>query len=125
MCCLVVVSVRDPQKRENRPEGNRAANSIKYQAGEPSHSLADIPGLDTMTGRAQRIALAYYESGHLDGYAAGFAAAEAAQAEIERRAAASAGIIARGIPFADLCERRGEPERAEAQRRTLAERGIA
>lgn len=78
-----------------------------------------------MTDRAQHIAMEYWRSGYQYGWQAGYAAAEAAQAELDRRAAASAGVIARGIPFADLCERRGEPERAEAQRRTLAERGIA
>lgn len=116
--------MRDPQKRENRPEGNRAANSIKYQAGEPSHSLADIPGLDTMTGRAQRIALAYYESGFVNGHAAGFAAAEAEQAELDRRAGIAVSSVAKGAPYAERCERWGETERAERQRQTLAERGI-
>lgn len=33
--------------------------------------------------------------------------------------------LAQGVPYPELCERRGEPERAERARRLYAERGIA
>ena len=77
-----------------------------------------------MTPRAQHVASEYWRSGYQYGWAAGFAAAEAEQAELDRRAAAAVGIAARGIPYANLADRRGEPDRAARQRRTLAERGI-
>lgn len=44
------------------------------------------------------------------------------QEEMDRRLAAS---LAQGVPYPELCERRGEPERAERARRLYAERGIA
>lgn len=112
------------EQREGAP-GEKGAHSVKFQAGWPSSSLADVPGLDTMTDRAQHIAMEYWRSGYTFGWQAGYAAAEAAQAELDRRAAESVRVAARGTDYATLCERRGEPERAEAQRRTLAERGIA
>ena len=44
------------------------------------------------------------------------------QEEMHCRLAAS---LAQGVPYAELCERRGEPERAARARQVLAERGIA
>lgn len=44
------------------------------------------------------------------------------QEEMHRRLAAE---LTRGVPYAELCERRGEPERAARARQVLAERGIA
>lgn len=41
--------------------------------------------------------------------------------EMDRRLAAS---LARGVPYPELCELRGEPERAERARQLYAERGI-
>ncbi|MCR6491708.1 hypothetical protein [Cellulomonas sp. P24] len=35
-----------------------------------------------------------------------------------------ARMLAASPSYAELCERRGEPERAERQRRILAERGV-
>ena len=44
------------------------------------------------------------------------------QEDVDRRLAAS---LARGVPYPELCERRGEPDRAERARHLYAERGIA
>ena len=43
------------------------------------------------------------------------------QEEMHCRLAAS---LAQGVPYAELCERRGEPERAARARQVLAERGL-
>lgn len=66
----------------------------------------------------------YWRSGYTFGWQAGYAAAEADQAELDRRAAESVKVAARGTDYATLCERRGEPDRAERQRRILIGRGI-
>lgn len=44
------------------------------------------------------------------------------QEDVDRRLAAS---LASGTPYAELCELRGEPERAERARQVYTERGIA
>ena len=83
-----------------------------------------IPELAAMTTRAQHVAMEYWRSGYQYGYAAGVAAAVAEQAALDRRAAAAVSAATKGPDYATLAERRGEPERAERQRRILAERGI-
>lgn len=50
-------------------------------------------------------------------------AADAAEDEVAHRR--HAAFLAGLTPYDELAERRGEPERAEAHRRLLAERGIA
>lgn len=81
-----------------------------------------------MSARGQRVAGAYWQAGcdfgHGLGYRAGYEAAVAEQAELDRRAAAAVSTAVKHPDFATLCERRGEPERAERQRRTLVARGI-
>lgn len=115
----------DPRKRDSRPGEKATISTADYPAGVRDESiLSDIPGLDTMTPRAQRIALAYYESGHVSGYAAGFRAAEEVQAELDRRAAISAHIIAKGTDLARLAERRGEPEHAARIRARQQKNGL-
>ena len=89
------------------------------------HQPDDFPALNTMTPRAQRIALAYYERGHQDGWGRGWDAAEAEAAAIQRAAHAVAQQAAKTPTFADLCERRGQHTRATRQRAILTERGIA
>ena len=71
--------------------------------------------------------------GRRDGYAAGRAdeaderdradeiELEAWRDQVNRTASA---LVASRTPFDQLCERRGEPERAAAQRRLLAARGV-
>lgn len=69
--------------------------------------------------------MAWFEAGLVEGIEIGRRQLEdewrgtmQAGAEVARRVA-SAG------PYAALCDRRGEPERAERQRHILAERGVA
>jgi len=117
--------LRDPQRRESRPGTIRAADSEnKLQAGGPGPSVPPVPDFASMNTRGQHVAMEYWRSGYQYGWAAGFAAAEAAQAELDRRAAAVVSAATRHPDLATLAERRGEPERAERQRRILAERGI-
>ena len=63
-----------------------------------------------------------YEARRLDEAAERDAADERAR-EAEHRAYAR--FLASLTPYEELCRRRGEPERAEAHRRLLVERGIA
>ena len=81
-------------------------------------SLADLPPT------ARRIALAYYEAGLDHGYDLGYRAAQAEQ----ERAWASLAHLVRGaaavVPYDELCERRGEPERAQRQRDLMRRRGL-
>jgi hypothetical protein len=73
-----------------------------------------------------------HHEGWCEGYVVGYDVGDeqarlAVEEEWRGRMAVSAAIarqIANAGPYADLCERRGEPERAEAQRQLLAERGI-
>lgn len=66
-----------------------------------------------------------YRSGWQDGYTKGRADEEAELARLQRSAVAVTRAVAQAGSFADLAERRGEPERAGRQRELLAERGIA
>src|SRR5690625_865812 len=84
-----------------------------------------VPLLTEMTPRAQAIALAYYEAGARDGWARGYAAAEADLAAIHRAAHGIVQQAARAPDYAELCERRGEPGRAQRQREILKKRGLA
>lgn len=85
----------------------------------------DVPTLDRMNQRGRRVALAYYESGYAAGWTAGYLAAEsddaARWAEMRRMIQRTAGSPS----FAELCERRGEHERAVVSRDLLRGRGIA
>lgn len=70
-----------------------------------------------------------YIEGHKDGYAAGHEAARLEHAEAEREwfGALNHEVVRRTVntpPYAELAERRGEPERAERQRELLAARGV-
>lgn len=81
--------------------------------------------LTAMTEDARASWLAVYELGVRDGWARGYEAAEADAAEVHRRAHAVVQAAARDLPYDALAERRGESDRAERQRATLRERGIA
>lgn len=83
------------------------------------------PTLSELSPKGQAICLAYYEAGLGHGIAIG-------RREAEREATARwAGMrefcrhLASTPSYADLAERRGEPDRAARQREQLAVRGIA
>jgi hypothetical protein len=85
-------------------------------------------------GKAAYVAFKAYELG-LDlgrrerpstpDYVLGYSDAEADMAALQRWAVANARASISGPDFAALCDLRGEPDRAEAQRAILRERGIA
>ncbi len=131
-----------PPTRERRP-GRGGADSEDVQAGSPNSSTIR-PQPDGP--RARDAFLAGFDCGEhvgrtlgeLDGWRAGYAAGRAdgraeALAEVDERQATRddalvrsiAATAARGVPFADLCDRRGQHNRADAQRRALRERGVA
>lgn len=110
---------------ERRPAGNRAAENLGGDRGRAqSTATADVPSLAAMNAHATKVALAYYEAGLEHGIELGRAQAEAEMDERWRPAYEIVQAAARREPYAELCERRGEPERAERQRRLLRERGI-
>lgn len=86
---------------------------------------ATVPTLDQLPAKAQEIVLAYYESGAREGYVRGWNAAQEAERAAWRAVAVTWGRPSQRSTFAELCERRGEPEKAAAHRRLLAERGIS
>ncbi|HLS13156.1 MAG TPA: hypothetical protein VK095_01440 [Beutenbergiaceae bacterium] len=88
-------------------------------------STEHTPTLAQMNARGQRIATAYYESGVLAGIQIGRAQVETEQAALWAEVAQHVRSLAKVPAFDVLAERRGEPERAAAQRRVLADRGIA
>lgn len=81
--------------------------------------------LNRMTDDARASWLSVYELGLRDGWARGYEAAEADLAAVQARAHASVQQAARTPSYDELCDRRGEHERAERQRAILHERGIA
>ncbi|PYF99252.1 hypothetical protein SAMN05216184_108134 [Georgenia satyanarayanai] len=81
--------------------------------------------LGTMSDDARASWMAVYELGMQAGWQMGYDAAEADLSAIQRRAHATVQDVARGLPYDVLCERRGERHRAERQRQTLKERGVA
>lgn len=114
---------------KSRPAGDRAAEVNHSGGGSTAVILPEnVPEFAAMTPRGRFVAGEYWsagcEFGYASGYAAGYEAAEAAQAELERRAFSGVSAAVKHPDFATLCERRGEPERAERQRRTLVARGI-
>jgi len=70
--------------------------------------------------------LAWFEAGRVEGIAEGRRQIEAADAAdwAALRAEVMPRLLA-GIPYAVLAERRGQHDRADAQRRVLRERGVA
>ena len=114
---------------ESTPKGAHEipAKVSNVSLPEPTHAGTDdtVPTLEVMTPRARAIALAYFESGRVEGIAAG------RQLEVDEqrgRGAVSAAIAAQQArlgSFADLCEARGEIDRAARSRQILADRGIS
>lgn len=83
-----------------------------------------VPLLTDMTPAARAVALAYYEAGVVTGVQMGRQQAEDEHRGLSEVSAAIARQVADLGPFADLCDRRGEPERAARQRALLAARGV-
>lgn len=81
--------------------------------------------LAAMTPDARASWMAVYELGARDGWERGYQAAEDDMATLWRRARDVVQSIAQTPPYDLLAERRGEQHRAERQRQTLKERGIA
>jgi len=65
-----------------------------------------------------------YEWGYQHGISHGLELAENQWRGRMEVSAVIARQVARVDPYADLCDRRGEPEAAQAQRQLLAQRGI-
>lgn len=85
----------------------------------------NVPALHQLPPEIQVIALAYFEVGRIEGWGVGYAAAEADEDRRWAEFARLIGPISTGIPFDELCERRGWHERARQHRALLRERGIA
>ena len=98
----------------------RAATGGEWDA------LADPPPDLATASPADRAAwLEAYEVGYLDGYQAALEHHEAQLHALWVTAAATARAVASAPDYATLAEQRGQPERAERQRATLRQRGIA
>ncbi|GEN78704.1 hypothetical protein AFE02nite_04380 [Actinotalea fermentans] len=119
------------------PEGGHLRGGAEIKAGGPETSVppsAVAMWLDAWdAGRAvgdaeghQRGHVEGYALGHTDGRAEALAEVEAAEAARDDALVRSiASAAAQGAPFAELAARRGDHARAEAQRRTLRDRGVA
>lgn len=112
------------RQEESRPDDHGTALNHTVGTGIQETAQERVLDLAVMRPHGQHVALAYYEAGHQYGYAAGYDAAVAEQTRLDRLAAGLGSMLATTTDYAALCERRGEPGRAEAQRRTLTERGI-
>ena len=86
--------------------------------------LDPVPTLAELPPETATLCEAYYSSGYESGYVAGWAAADADAAAIQRAASVVVKAVAQAGSYADLCDARGEPERAAAARADLRERGI-
>lgn len=108
------------------PDGDQTKGiGVGLNVGTSVPQDADIPLLSQMNPRGQRIATAYYESGVTAGIEMGRRLAEEEMAALWRQAHAVVQHAARQPTYADLCERRGEPQRAERHRQLLRARGLA
>lgn len=83
-----------------------------------------VPTLAELSPRAREIVLAYCAEARAEGIAEGRRQVEAELAARQRAAVVSVRAAATAGSYASLCELRGEPERAERQRRLLVERGV-
>lgn len=88
-------------------------------------SERQIPTLAELSPWGQTIVMAYVESAFGAGVAEGRRQERAEVAATWANAYANSQMIARTPRYADLAEKRNEPERAERQRQILRERGIA
>lgn len=128
----------DARNGNRRPAENETAtgptegmhhdlSSISPASNVRQDGARQIPTLAEMSGWGRVVATAYFAAGRAEGYAAGYAAAEADIAALQRRAAAVAHELGspRAVPYAELADRRGEHAAADRQRAILRERGIA
>ena len=65
-----------------------------------------------------------YEAGWRDRTVVALNDADAAWWDVRAEGGRVARMLAASPPYAELCEQRGEPERAARQRRILADRGV-
>ena len=119
----------DPRQRESRL-GAEAASSENQPGGR-----SVVTSLPEPTGTADDLWSRFYNlptTEFIDGYGRGYqdGTDHGRQLEVDEqrgRGAISAAIAAQQArlgSFADLCEARGEPERAARSRQILADRGI-
>lgn len=87
-------------------------------------SAREIPTLVELSAWGEVCALAYYSSGFAAGLAEGRREAEVEATARWAGMRAHVRMIAATPSYADLAERRGEPDRADRQRAILRERGI-
>jgi hypothetical protein len=87
--------------------------------------VADIPTLDELSARGWEIASAYLESGIVAGIAMGRQQMYDAWKSTAEVSAAVAAMIAGTPSYAELAQRRGQPDRAAAQRAILVRNGVA
>ena len=123
----------DPRQRESRL-GAEAASSENQPGGDPFSSVLEPTHAGTDDTTADLWSRFYnlpttefidgFGRGFEDGIAAGRQLAEDEQRGRSEISAAIANQIARLGSFADLCEARGELERAARSRQLLADRGI-
>ena len=83
-----------------------------------------VPSLAEIPAAIQRLVIAYYEAGLDHGFQLGYRASEAHYEAAWSAFAAKVRHAAAAKPYDELCEERGERDRAESQRRLLKERGI-
>ena len=104
------------QTRERRP-----------LAGAPSSNRSDATTPTVLAGTLDvpPDAMDWYESGVLHGIEIGRRQVVAEWHAVRADGGRVARLLAASPSYAELCERRGQPDRAAAQRRILAERGIA
>lgn len=109
---------------ENQP-GGRSVVSVPPSPPSVPDDRADIPTLDELSRRGRAIVLAYIEAERISADERGYARCLDdfhARAEMS---AEVARLVSSAGPYADLAERRGQGDRAAAQRAILAERGIS
>ncbi|MEE6288631.1 hypothetical protein V2J52_13295 [Georgenia sp. MJ173] len=107
------------------PNGDQTDNRVGHHVPVSVPQTTDIPLLNTMNARGQRIATAYYESGVVAGIEMGRRQAEEEMAQLWRNAHAVVQAVARRDPYDVLADRRGDRQRADRQRQLLRERQIA
>lgn len=87
-------------------------------------SEPEIPHPAQLPPELQRLVLAYYETGLTHGWDLGYRAAETRHQDSWAAFAALARTARTGEPYDQICERRGEHDRAEQHRDLMRERGI-
>ncbi len=104
--------MRAPRERESRPGGG----------GSSLHAARPIVLRDAIAALADE--LDWYESGVMRGIEMGRQQVVDEWHAVRADGGRVARMIAASTPYAELCEQRGEPERAARQRQILADRGV-